>query len=177
MIVDRAARERFRVTLMLFDVDDFKGWNDRHGHAAGDEVLTETVRLLRTVVRKTDVVARVGGDEFAVVFWDAQPPRGPLTDHPREPAVLAERFQDALRRHSFPRLAGLPSGALSISGGLATFPWDGHTPERLIELADARARESKARGKGRITLGPAPSPSPDSPDSSHASDGPQGIDS
>ena len=154
MMIKRAATERFRVTVMVFDIDDFKIYNDRYGHAAGDDILRETARLMRSVVRPHDVVARIGGDEFAVVFWDAQQPRRPHSEHPNDVRKAAERFQKAICAHRFPKLGNQAPGTLTISGGLASFPWDGRTPTELIERADAMLLQSKAQGKNALTFGP-----------------------
>jgi diguanylate cyclase (GGDEF)-like protein len=153
-IIQRAIRERFRVTLMVFDIDNFKSYNDRFGHAAGDDILRETARLMQSVVRPHDVVARIGGDEFAVIFWDADEPRKPNSQHPDSVRTAAERFQKAVCAHRFPKLAEKAPGTLTISGGLAGFPWDGRTPEELLELADQRAMQSKRQGKNAVTFGP-----------------------
>ncbi len=150
----RATLERRRVTVMVYDIDDFKSYNDRFGHAAGDEILRETARLMQSVVRDHDVVARIGGDEFAVIFWEAQAPRRPHSEHPQDVRQAAERFRKALRTHRFPRLLQDVGDRLTISGGLAGFPWDGRTPQDLLEIADQMALQSKHQGKNAITFGP-----------------------
>jgi len=141
-VLTRAKQERFAVTLLVFDIDDFKQYNDRYGHAAGDEILREASRLMKSVVREHDVVARIGGDEFGVIFWDAGRPRQPNSTHPNDVAKAAERFQRAIVNHRFP------------SGGLAGYPWDGQTAEDLLHNADAMALRSKRQGKNAITFGP-----------------------
>lgn len=153
-ILARAARERFRVTLMVFDIDNFKTYNDRYGHSAGDDILRETARLMQAVVRDQDVVARIGGDEFAVIFWDAEGPRKPNSQHPQDVVKMAQRFQRAICSHRFPKLLDEAPGTLTISGGLASFPWDGRTPDVLLERADSMAFQSKRQGKNIITVGP-----------------------
>jgi diguanylate cyclase (GGDEF)-like protein len=152
--LDTAARDRFRVTLLIFDIDDFKQYNDCYGHAAGDEILREAARLMQSVVRDHDVVARIGGDEFAVIFWDAVSHRSENSEHPQDPLEVAERFQQVIFAHRFPKLGQQAPDRLTISGGLASFPWDGRTPEELINLADRMAMLSKQQGKNAITLGP-----------------------
>src|SRR5690606_22340113 len=116
-LLDRAAIQRFRVTLMIFDIDDFKQFNDRCGHDVGDQVLQETARLMQSVVRENDVVARIGGDEFAVIFWDAQAPRRLNSQHPDDVLAAAKRFQQALAAKRFPKLVAHDLGTLTISGG------------------------------------------------------------
>jgi diguanylate cyclase (GGDEF)-like protein len=152
--LDQAQRDRNSVTLLLFDIDNFKNYNDRFGHAAGDEILRETVKLLRSTIRPHDRVCRIGGDEFAVVFYEPAGPREPRSKPPETVHQIARRFQEQIRQHRFPKLGGLAPGTLTVSGGLATYPWDGRTVQELMERADALALESKRSGKNVITIGP-----------------------
>ena len=152
-VLTQAAQKRFPVTLLVFDIDNFKTYNDRYGHGAGDEILRETVKLMQSVVREHDVVARIGGDEFAVIFWDPHGPRRPNSSHPDDVREAARRFQHAICTHRFPKLHEQAPGRLTISGGLASFPWDGATPAALLERADAMLLHSKLQGKNAITLG------------------------
>jgi diguanylate cyclase (GGDEF)-like protein len=149
------ARARRRpVTVMVFDIDDFKQFNDAHGHAAGDVILRETITLLRSVTRRSDRVCRIGGDEFAVIFADIEGPRVEGSSMPDDVEVIARRFQSEVVGMRFPRLGLDAPGTLSISAGLATYPWDGADAETLLRVADERALESKRRGKNHITFGP-----------------------
>lgn len=149
-----AARQRRPVTLMVLDIDDFKVYNDTFGHAAGDEILCETVRLLTSVIRKGDRVCRIGGDEFAVIFADREGPREAGSHPPENVEQIAQRFQDQICRMKFPKLGADAPATLSVSAGLATYPWDGNTPQSLLDHADQLALQSKRRGKNAITLGP-----------------------
>ncbi|MEZ6192981.1 MAG: GGDEF domain-containing protein [Phycisphaerales bacterium] len=152
-ILDKAASDRSHVTLLVFDIDDFKLYNDKYGHGTGDEVLRETAKLMLSVVREHDVVARIGGDEFAVIFWDNEKPRRPNSEHPQDVVSAARRFQEAICSHRFPKLMDKAVGRLTVSGGLASFPWDGRTPSELLARADAMALQSKRLGKNAITFG------------------------
>jgi diguanylate cyclase (GGDEF)-like protein len=142
------------VSVMVFDIDDFKKYNDAFGHGAGDAILREMVRLLRSVVRPSDHVCRIGGDEFAVIFHDPQGPRREGSAPVASVFAVAERFQAQVRAHKFPRLAEGTPVRLTVSGGLATYPWDGSTPVELLTRADELALAGKRQGKNVIVLGP-----------------------
>jgi GGDEF domain-containing protein len=160
-----ARQYQFSVTLLLFDIDNFKQYNDQHGHAVGDQVLLQAGRLIRRCCRAHDVVARIGGDEFAVVFWDLpekeKTPAGPgvpqerrhhSAKHPREPLFMAERFRREISASRLTVLGPEGQGRLTISGGLASFPDDGKTAEELLKRADEALLEAKRQGKNQIVL-------------------------
>ncbi len=151
-LLDKARRERFCVTLLIFDIDNFKQYNDQFGHAAGDAIIREVIGLLRHCTRAKDMVARIGGDEFAVVFWDNQKPRSPDSEHPRSVLAIAQRFRRAVADHPWNTDGGPIAGRLSISGGLATFPWDAQDLNRLLEVADGELIRAKDMGKNAIVL-------------------------
>ena len=163
-IIERAALENGRVTLLVFDIDDFKHYNDVYGHYVGDEVLKQAAVLMQRCCRSHDVVGRIGGDEFAAIFWDdpqAKPVgvpderRSPRADHPKEAIFIAKRFVRELEKSELTPLAGLGpegKGVLTISGGLASFPRDGSTIQELFQQADKALLEAKRSGKNRIYL-------------------------
>jgi GGDEF domain-containing protein len=164
------------VTLLVFDIDDFKHYNDEYGHCTGDEILKQAAALMRRCCRGHDVVARIGGDEFAVVFWDdpqlAENPKSEIrnpkipsggaadrrsasADHPKEALFIARRFVRELEKAGLSSFGGLGpegKGVLTISGGLASFPRDGRTSDELFLLADKALLEAKRSGKNRIYL-------------------------
>lgn len=152
--VTQARKRRQFLTLLVFDIDNFKTYNDRYGHSAGDEILIETARLMNSVVRPCDKVCRLGGDEFGVIFYDPTGSRHGAVRHPEDIEQIAHRFQNQIRRHKFPKLGGQAPGPLTISAGLASFPWDGHSPKELYEHADKAACRAKASGKNAIIFGP-----------------------
>lgn len=151
--LEMARLKRNHVTVLSFDIDNFKRYNDDYGHEAGDEVLREVVSLLNSVIRPSDRVCRIGGDEFVVVFNEPDGPRQEGSRHPTSVFELAQRFQKQIAEHRFPKLGKDAKGSLAISGGLATFPWDGMNAEDLLRKADLLALESKRAGKNAITLG------------------------
>jgi diguanylate cyclase (GGDEF)-like protein len=150
-IIARCGSEA-RVTLLLYDIDSFKHYNDTYGYAAGDQILRETASLMKRITRSHDIVARIGGDEFAVLFWDAAPPRSPDSRPPDSAWVLADRFRQAVRTHEFPFLGAESRGTVSVSGGLANFPHDGRSCRELLRSADAALKASKRSGKNAIRL-------------------------
>lgn len=166
-IIERAKRENGQVTLLVFDIDNFKRYNDLYGHSTGDDILRQAAVLVRHCCRSHDVVGRIGGDEFAVVFWDEtrQIPietpdevserRSATTDHPTEVHAIAKRFIKELEKAELSSLDGLGpegKGVLTISGGLASFPRDGQTAHELFQQADIALLEAKRSGKNRIYL-------------------------
>jgi two-component system cell cycle response regulator len=151
-LLDQAGPRHERLTILLFDIDDFKSYNDRFGHETGDALLREVAMLLTRCTRATDVVARYGGDEFAVIFWDAEQPRVPGSHHPSEPIALAARFCAAMREHQFHCLGPGAPGPLTISGGLAAYPWDGARANVLLRAADQALLAAKRVGKSQICL-------------------------
>lgn len=151
-ILARSRRQHTTVTLLLFDIDDFKHYNDAYSHDVGDEILRETGQLFMRSTRQHDIVARYGGDEFVVVFWEADEPRKVGSKPPRDVLAVLGRFRKTLERHQFSSLGPEAKGALTISGGLVTFPWDAITPDELISKADEALLLAKRQGKNRIWL-------------------------
>jgi diguanylate cyclase (GGDEF)-like protein len=152
LLLHRAAGDRSRVTVLIFDLDGFKHFNDCYGHSAGDDILRETGQLFRRCCRQDDIVARYAGDEFVVVFWDAEQPRIPGSKHPTDALAVLRRFKRSLQSHEFPKLGSEAKGRITISGGLASFPWDAKDAQGLIDRADEALLQAKQAGKNRIVL-------------------------
>jgi diguanylate cyclase (GGDEF)-like protein len=163
-IIDRAKKENGRVTLLVFDIDNFKHYNDLYGHSVGDEVLKQAAVLIKRCCRSHDVIGRIGGDEFAVVFWDqpkTRPPQKPDerrsagAEHPHQAISIAKRFVKELQNSELTSLGEIGpagKGVLTISGGLASFPRDGDSIQQLFNQADKALLEAKRSGKNRIYL-------------------------
>ena len=146
-LLSEAEASGHELTLMLYDIDGFKSFNDQFGHGAGDRVLQETARLMASLVRREDVVARIGGDEFAVLF------AGPRS--PRDVGQIVGRFQEALRQSRFPRLADRSLGSLTVSAGLVCYPREvSADPEAMLAEADRRLYAAKADGRNTLRFGP-----------------------
>jgi GGDEF domain-containing protein len=106
------------------------------------------------------LVARLGGDEFAVVFWEKEGPRQPKDPQqhgpskpPRTPELIFARFKKLLATHELQNLGESGKGLLTISAGMALYPWEAHTMEELIDMADKRLMfGAKKAGKNNIVL-------------------------
>jgi diguanylate cyclase (GGDEF)-like protein len=127
--------------LMLIDLDDFKEANTAHGHPGGDRVLIETAHALRAAARSQDMVARIGGDEFAIVVHG-------VDVHGMR--LLADRVLEAVR-HAGARLASELDGiTLTASVGWAIHPHSAETLEELVAAADLSLRGAKGAGKDGV---------------------------
>jgi diguanylate cyclase (GGDEF)-like protein/PAS domain S-box-containing protein len=136
MAIGMAHRYRTLVAVMFVDLDGFKEVNDRLGHDAGDEVLKEVAKRLTAVVRETDTVARIGGDEFLLIITE-------LSD--REAAArIAEKLISVVSK---PFLLAEASVNVGASVGIAIFPEDGEHMEQLIKRADEAMYRVKTSGK------------------------------
>ncbi len=150
-ILDRSREQNFPVTLLLFDIDHFKRYNDQFGHPAGDQVLREVAMLMRQNFRAHDVVCRLGGEEFAVVLWDGRGRQAGSgwQGYPTTAFAFAERLRESTMKHRF---GAVNCDGITLSGGLATFPWDGVDRTELLERADEALYRAKRDGRNRVYL-------------------------
>jgi diguanylate cyclase (GGDEF)-like protein len=159
-VIEFAEKQGTSVTLLVFDIDDFKHYNDLYGHTAGDEILKQAALLMQRSCRNHDIVGRIGGDEFVVVFWDnkasadqtATGRRSVQSEHPKEALFIAKRFRTEFNKTDLNMLGSSGQGSLTISGGLASYPRDAETTELLFQKADQALLEAKKSGKNQIYL-------------------------
>lgn len=139
--IERAKRERTEFSVAFIDLDNFKIFNDRIGHAAGDTVLVEVARRLAATIRAEDTVCRLGGDEF-VVMYEGLGDSAPLHD-----ALV--RLQHKLQE---PIELGGKEYFVAASIGIVTFPRDGDSAQSLIQHADVAMYKAKADGRGVVRV-------------------------
>jgi diguanylate cyclase (GGDEF)-like protein len=139
---DRAKRYSHNLSVLLLDVDDFKGYNDRYGHPAGDKVLRSIASLLRRSARGTDVVARYGGEEFAVILPESSS-TGAL--------LMAERIRSNLAEIDFSPDPER-SVRLTASLGIYTSETGEAAVDTLVSMADEALYRAKKDGKNRVIL-------------------------
>jgi diguanylate cyclase (GGDEF)-like protein len=142
--VQRARRMEYAVGLLIMDLDHFKLVNDRHGHPAGDQVLREVADLLRKRLRRTDIVGRIGGEEFAAILPG---------DGPAEVAIVAEKLRRAVEELP-PVQGGMTADptAVTLSVGGASLLPAALDAQVLIGLADRALYEAKRNGRNQVRL-------------------------
>jgi diguanylate cyclase (GGDEF)-like protein len=134
----RISRTRDTVAVLMLDLDDFKRVNDVHGHGEGDQVLVSLAELLGSTVRGSDVVCRIGGEEFAVILPSCQA---------GDALGLARRIAEGLRTTDLG-----PSGRLTFSAGVAEAPVHAMNPRELAACAETSMMSAKAGGGDRIVV-------------------------
>jgi len=138
----RAQRLQAPITIAILDIDHFKDFNDNFGHEAGDEILRAIGGILKSSVRGSDIVCRYGGEEFVVVFFDADT----LAALPRL-ARICETIKDTEYT-----CRGLPLPSVTLSVGVAQYPVHGRTVDGLIRAADHALYAAKKAGRDRIDV-------------------------
>jgi diguanylate cyclase len=145
-----ATRQKWSVAVVFIDLDKFKEVNDSMGHAAGDELLRQIASRLQGCLRESDLLGRLGGDEFIVVAEA-------LLDGPRNAIELADKLLMQMKR---PFLVDGRPLSMGFSAGIAIYPGDGDTPEALVANADAAMYQAKEQGRFRAALFQGAGPGP-----------------
>ncbi len=141
--ISRGLRYNKKFSLVMFDIDYFKDYNDNNGHDMGNVVLHKVGAILRKATRKTDFPARFGGEEFIIILPETG--KGGAF-------VFAERIRATIENERFPGEEKQPGGKLTVSGGVAEFPLDGDTAEKIIKAVDIAAYKAKNNGRNRIEI-------------------------
>jgi len=136
MAMGRSNRKQYKMALLFLDLDNFKKVNDALGHAAGDDLLRQVAQRLSDVIRKTDVTAHIGGDEFLVVLEDLR--------EVMDATLLAQKIFVTLAQ---PYVINAKEIFLTSSIGISIFPDNGDTPEKLLQQADTAMYSAKTNGK------------------------------
>jgi diguanylate cyclase (GGDEF)-like protein len=137
----RAERFSHPLAIMMIDIDDFKKFNDTHGHLVGDRALRDVSRTIRNNIRTVDVPARYGGEEFLVILPEATIDGGIL---------VAERVRQAIEDHAFDTGRGIRKTHVTVSVGVAAYEGAPLTDSDLITQADTRLYDAKRAGKNKV---------------------------
>jgi diguanylate cyclase (GGDEF)-like protein len=135
-----AKRYRDDFAILFLDIDNFKDINDIYGHAAGDEALRRIGEIINREKRDSDIAARYGGEEFVLLLTHTDNVSG---------FIFAERLRLAIENHKV--YYNDQHLKLTVSGGIASFPFNSPKPEQLLEMADNAVYLSKGAGKNRIS--------------------------
>lgn len=139
--LNRSKRYSYPMSCLMIDIDDFKSYNDRNGHQAGDVALKITAHSLKAALRSADIACRYGGEEFCILL-----PQTSLS----EAGVIAERMRQKVTETDYPYGKAQPRGTVSISIGISTFGKHIDTAESVIAAADRALYTAKSMGKNRI---------------------------
>jgi diguanylate cyclase (GGDEF)-like protein len=141
--LNRAKRNKTKVSLLILDIDHFKNYNDTLGHQAGDEALRTVGRVLKSTVRDEDVVSRYGGEEFCIILPG-------ISKVDIEP--LGERVRRIIELHQFYKERVQPNGKITVSLGGSTYPDDAKDSDDLIQKADQALYKAKNHGRNRLVI-------------------------
>src|ERR687893_1950075 len=142
--VEQATKNGTPLSCVLLDVDDFKAYNDAHGHEAGDEVLRRVARIISESARADDLVGRYGGEEFVLLVNESA--EGALEG--------AERIRETVRRECVPAAENPLQRPITVSLGVVSLSKETFSLERLVAMADAEMYRSKKTGKDRVSVFP-----------------------
>ncbi len=139
--LSRSKRYDYPMSFLMIDIDDFKAYNDKNGHQAGDVALQITAHILKSALRSADVASRYGGEEFCILL-----PQTGIA----EAGTIADRIRDRVATTQFPHGKSQPLGRVTISVGVSTIAKNIDTPENIIAAADRALYQAKSLGKDRV---------------------------
>lgn len=129
------------LSIFLFDIDNFKNYNDVNGHVAGDRLLQELANLVQQNIRKDDIFGRFGGEEFLVIFPNISAAQA---------MTAAQKIRSVITQYKFAFAEKQPLGMISVSGGVAEYPFDGLDATSLLHKADGALYEAKRQGRNKV---------------------------
>jgi len=142
-LLERCSVNQQPLSVIMFDIDHFKAYNDTHGHLAGDRALQAVACAVRDNLRPTDTAARYGGEEFVVIMSD--------TEHDKA-LYVAQRLCSVIRQHAIDNEDGLQLPSVTVSIGLAALR-NGETSVQLLAEADAAMYRAKNSGRNQVHSG------------------------
>lgn len=139
--LNRSKRYDYAMSFLMIDIDDFKAYNDKNGHQAGDLALQITAHCLKASLRSADVASRYGGEEFCILL--------PQTAKV-EAGAIADRIRHRVNTTHFPHGKSQPLGRVTVSIGVSTFSEIVNSSETIIAAADRALYQAKSLGKDRV---------------------------
>jgi diguanylate cyclase (GGDEF)-like protein len=141
--MEKSRRYEKPFSIVIFDMDNFKTYNDNNGHLKGSDALKRVGELMRSVFRSSDVMAKYGGDEFVVLLPNSE----------KIGAFLAsDRLREVVEEEPFPGREAMPRGRLTLSLGIAAYPEHGDTIESLLDRADKALYAAKKTGRNKVII-------------------------
>ncbi len=137
----RSKRQKWPVSLLMIDVDDFRQCNDKLGHHIGDQILGELGRQIRENVREIDLAVRYGGEKFAVVLSNTGI---------KEAGDVAERLRNLIRNHPFLERSSIPDNYLSVSIGVGSYLGQYESVDEFVQETEGALYRAKQEGKDRV---------------------------
>jgi diguanylate cyclase (GGDEF)-like protein len=141
--VTRAHRYSKQFGLIMLDIDHFKKYNDTNGHPQGDILLKMVSDSINENIRETDTLGRYGGEEFIALLPET------MKD---ETAEIAERIRSAIETTRFPRAESQPGGKITVSIGVASYPEDGDSADKIVKSADDALYGAKNAGRNKVVV-------------------------
>jgi len=141
--ISRDQRHDSIFSIIMIDIDFFKNYNDAFGHQAGDLILRRIAQAIMENTRTSDIVCRYGGEEFVIISPELSK---------KDAKRMAEKLRQIVEKLELPQIKTVPTGKLTISSGVASFPEDGNTTYQLILNADKALYKAKETGRNKVCV-------------------------